>query len=411
MQRTATVSGTASLMTPQAAQAAIGSQLPGLPAEVRPLSQCVGATLRENVYAERDSPPFDRVCMDGVAVASETLRRGIRRYDLQATQAAGSPPLALAGSESAIEVMTGASLPRGADCVVPLEQYEVMDGIVSMSAPVNDTPFRNVQRRGQDGRRGALMLESGTQLAAPEIAIVASAGLARVRVSSQPAFMVISTGNELVEPGEPIAGHQIRRSNTYAVMATLRARGFDRISNDHLLDEEAMLADRLALHLATHEVLILSGGVSMGRFDLVPKIMKSLGVREVFHKVAQRPGKPMWFGVGPLGQAVFGLPGNPVSTLVCLVRFVLPAVMSAMGTRPPPHERLGLSSAVTFDLPLAYFLPVAVETDEWGQPWAVPRPTNTSGDFLSLLGTDGFLELPPGPATYPKGFIATLYRW
>ena len=398
-------------MTPQSAQAAIGSQLPGLPAEMRPLSQCVGATLRENVYAERDYPPFDRVCMDGVAVASEALRRGVRRYDLQATQAAGSPPLALAGSESAIEVMTGASLPRGADCVIPLEQYEIEDGVVSMSMPVNGTPFRNVQRRGQDGRRGSLMLASGIRLGAPEIAIVASAGLARVRVSSQPAFMVISTGNELVEPGEPNSGHQVRRSNTYAVMAALRARGFDRISNDHLLDEEAMLMDRLALHLATHEVLILSGGVSMGRFDLVPKVMKSLGVREVFHKVAQRPGKPMWFGVGPLGQAVFGLPGNPVSTLICLVRFVLPAVMSAMGTHRTPDERLGLSSAVTFDLPLTYFLPVAVETDEWGQPWAAPRPTNTSGDFLSLLGTDGFLELPPGPASYPKGFIAALYRW
>jgi molybdopterin molybdotransferase len=402
------VAGASTLLTPQAAEAAIDDQLPGLPIEARPLSQCVGGTLRENIYAERDYPPFDRVCMDGVAIDSAASRRGVRRYAVQATQAAGVPPMTLANAESAIEVMTGASLPRGADCVIPLEQYVLADGFVSLTAPVNDTPFRNIQRRGEDGRYGILMLEAGTLLGAPEIAIAASAGLARVRVSSQPAFMVISTGDELVEPGEPIAGHQIRRSNTYAVIAAMRARGFDRVSNDHLLDDETMLTDRLSLHLATHEALILSGGVSMGRFDLVPKVLKSLGVREVFHRVAQRPGKPMWFGVGPRGQAVFGLPGNPVSTLICLV---IPAIVSAMGTRRTPIERIGLARPVTFDLPLAYFLPVAVELDEWGQPWASPRPTNTSGDFLSLIGSDGFIELPPGPMAYPKGFVAPLYRW
>jgi len=399
------------LITPQAAAAAIDAELPGLPIEARPLSQCVGGTLRENIYAERDYPPFDRVCMDGIAIASEAARRGLRRFAVQATQAAGAPPLTLANAESVIEVMTGASLPWGTDCVIPLEHYVLDQGVVMLTGPVNDTPFRNVQRRGEDGRHGTLMLEAGTLLGAPEIAIAASAGLARVRVSSQPAFMVISTGDELVEPGEPIAGHQIRRSNTYAVIAALRARGFDRVSNDHLLDEEAMLSDRLSLHLATHEVLILSGGVSMGRFDLVPKVLQSLGVRQVFHRVAQRPGKPLWFGIGPRGQAVFGLPGNPVSTLICLVRFVIPAIIIAMGTRRPAAERIGLAISVHFDLPLAYFLPVVVQIDEWGRPWASPRPTNTSGDFLSLIGTDGFVELPPGPVTYPKGFVAPLYRW
>ncbi len=403
--------GATALITPQAAESAIDAQLPGMPVETRALSQCVGGTLRENVYAERDCPPFDRVCMDGVAIASAASRRGVRRYAVQATQAAGVPPLTLASPASAIEVMTGASLPQGADCVIPVEQYELADGFVSLSAPVSDAPFRNVQRRAEDGGHGALMLAAGTLLGAPEIGVVASAGLARVRVSSQPAFMVISTGDELVEPGEPIAGHQIRRSNTYAVMAALRARGFDRVSNDHLFDDEAMLADRLSLHLATHDTLILSGGVSMGRFDLVPKVLKSLGVREIFHRVAQRPGKPLWFGVGPRNQAVFGLPGNPVSTLICLVRFVIPAVFAAMGTRRAPVERIALASSLAFDLPLAYFLPVAVQADEWGQPWANPCPTNTSGDFLSLIGTDGFVELPPGPMTYPKGSVATLYRW
>jgi molybdopterin molybdotransferase len=157
-------------------------------------------------------------------------------------------------------------------------------------------------------------------------------------------------------------------------------------------------------------VLILSGGVSMGKFDLVPKALKTLGVQQVFHKVAQRPGKPLWFGIGPTGQAVFGLPGNPVSTLVCLLRYVIPALTTAMRTTPGRPERVALAAPVSFDLALTYFLPVAIEHDTAGTPWAQPRPTNGSGDFVALIATDGFLELPPGPA-YAKAHVARLYRW
>jgi molybdopterin molybdotransferase len=149
----------------------------------------------------------------------------------------------------------------------------------------------------------------------------------------------------------------------------------------------------------------------MGKFDLVPKVLKQLGVQEVFHNVAQRPGRPMWFGIGPQGQSVFGLPGNPVSTLVCLIRYVIPAIAEAMGTKRAAPERLALAIPVSFKHALAYFLPVTIEHDDWGRPWANPRPPNGSGDFLSLAGTDGFVELPPGPNTYAKGFVANVYRW
>jgi len=149
----------------------------------------------------------------------------------------------------------------------------------------------------------------------------------------------------------------------------------------------------------------------MGKFDLVPKVLCQLGVQPVFHHIAQRPGKPMWFGIGPQGQAIFGLPGNPVSTLVCLARYVIPAIAEAMGTRRADPERLALASPVSFEPPLAYFLPVSIELDDWGRSWASPRPTNGSGDFLTLAGTDGFIELPPGPNTYPRGFVASIYRW
>lgn len=399
------------LFTPRLAEEAIYSRLTYLPIESLPLTQCVGATLRENIYAERDQPPFDRVAMDGMAVDSEALRRGVKRFRIQGIQAAGAPQLQLGNADAAIEVMTGAILPLGADCVVPVEQLTVAGGFASLSDAVVSTPFNNVDRRGNHNRQGALLLETGTLLRAPEIAVAASAGMARVRVSSQPAIMVVSTGDELVEPGEPIADYQVRRSNAYAVAATLRMRGFGRVGDDHVPDDAQHMLDRLDLHLTTHEVVVLSGGVSMGKFDLVPRVLQQLGVQQVFHKIEQRPGRPMWFGIGPRGQAVFGLPGNPVSTLVCLIRYVVPAIAEAMGTKHAAPERLALAAPVTFQPPLTYFLPVAIEHDEWGRPWANPRRTKGSGDFLSLTGTDGFVELPPGPNTYPKGFVTTVYRW
>jgi molybdopterin molybdotransferase len=398
-------------ISPRLAEEAINSRLTCLPIESLPLTQCVGGTLRENIYAERDHPPFDRVTMDGIAVDSTALRRGLKRFRIQGIQAAGTPPIKLGAGDDAIEVMTGAILPLGSDCVIPVEQLDIAEGYASLNTAVVNSAYHNVHRRGSDSRQGTLLLEAGTLLRAPEIAVAASAGMARVRVSSQPAVMVISTGDELIEPGDPIADYQVRRSNAYAVAATLRKRGLVRIGDDHVPDDEALLYERLALHLTTHEVVVLSGGVSMGQFDFVPKALARLGVQEVFHNVAQRPGKPMWFGIGPHGQAVFGLPGNPVSTLVCLIRYVIPAIAEAMGTKREPPERLALAAPVTFQPPVAYFLPVIIEHDDWGRPWASPRPTNGSGDFLSLAGTDGFVELPPGPNTYPKGFVATVYRW
>ena len=399
------------LITPRLAEEAIYSRLTCLPIESLPLTQCVGGTLRENIYAERDQPPFDRVAMDGMAVDSEALRRGLKRFRIQGVQAAGAPQLKLGSGDDAIEVMTGAILPLGSDCVIPVEQLSVAEGYASLTAAVESSPYQNVDRRGNASLQGALLLKTGTLLRAPEIAVAASAGMARVRVSSQPAIMVVSTGDELIEPGDPIAEYQVRRSNAYAVAATLRTRGFGRVGNDHVPDDAALMRERLSLHLTTHEVLILSGGVSMGKYDLVPQVLQQLGVQEVFHKIAQRPGKPMWFGIGPQGQAVFGLPGNPVSTLVCLIRYVIPAIAEAMGTKREPPERLALAAAVTFQHALTYFLPVSIQHDDWGRPWANPRRPNGSGDFLSLTGTDGFVELPPGPNTYPKGFVTTVYRW
>jgi len=399
------------MVTPAEAEALIRQHLVCLPVESLPLPQCMGAVLRENVYAERDQPPFDRVAMDGIAIDSTAWKAGRRKFRVEGVQAAGDPYRKLATADDCLEVMTGAVLPQGCDTVIPSEQLELVGELAQVSNEAEVRCGQNVHKRASDGRQGDLLLEAGTLLRAPEIAVAASAGMSRIRVSGQPTILVVSTGNELVEPGEPILDHQIRRSNSYGVAAALRQRGFLRVADDHLPDDMTTLLERLRLHLHTHDVLILSGGVSMGRYDLVPKALEELGVQLVFHRIAQRPGRPMWFGITEAGPAVFALPGNPVSTLVCLGRYVLPALYQAMGLHEQRPERIAIAEPVEFKASLTSFVPVAVEYDDWGRPWAVPKPTNGSGDFSSLAGTDGFVELPPGPNVWPKGFVTRIYRW
>jgi molybdopterin molybdotransferase len=255
------------------------------------------------------------------------------------------------------------------------------------------------------------MLRSGTRLTPPEIAIVASAGLASVRVSRQPRVMVASTGNELIEPGQPIAQHQVRRSNAYAVVASLLGHGFQEVRNDHILDDEALLQERLRRHIAASDVLILSGGVSKGKFDFVPKVLKELGVEEVFHQVTQRPGMPMWFGMSGGGCAVFGLPGNPIATLVCLVRYVVPALVTAMGGQRRWPVPIALGAPISRGRTMTSFVPIRARYDAQGRHIADPRIPNGSGDFLALADSDGFVELPARAAGYPEGFVADMYRW
>lgn len=403
--------GKSAMPTPAAAEALVRERVQRLPTESRPLESLAGAILAQSVRSERDQPPFDRVTMDGIAFASQAWRDGQRRFRIAGTQAAGQPALRLPSPSDCLEAMTGAMLPIGCDCVVPVERLQVADGIATVDADVPVAPFLNVHTRGLDAREGELLLAPGARLGATELAVLASAGLARAEVSTEPRIMIVSTGDELVDPDQPIADWQVRRSNSHALRGALNLRGFKLVGDDHLPDDHGVLAERLATHLATHDVIVLTGGVSMGRFDHVPSVLRGLGVEEIFHKVAQRPGKPIWFGVGPAGQTVFGLPGNPVSALVCLLRYVIPALGAMLGApvRVPEHVPLGAPFAVK--PALAFFLPVQVEHSANLGLVAMPRPTRGSGDFISLLGSDGFIELPPGPREFPAGFVAPLYRW
>jgi molybdopterin molybdotransferase len=380
-----------------------------LPAERVALRDSAGRVLRQEVQAERDNPPFDRVCMDGVAVASSAFAGGARSFRLQGTQAAGAVPLTLAAPSDAIEVMTGAVLPPGTDAVIPLEEYDLAGDRLALKAEASAEPWRNVQRRGSDSMPGVAMLAAGMRLGAAELAVVASAGLASVEVSREPRVTVVSTGDELIEPGLPIADHQVRRSNAYAVCAALQLHGYTEVADQHLRDDEAVMRHHLGEILETRDVLVLSGGVSKGKFDFVPSALKALGVTEVINQVAQRPGRPMWFGIGLQNQLVFGLPGNPVSTLLCLIRYVLPALAVATGQSLREPERLAVSEAMS-GRKMTYFMPVTL-VNRGGATLGEPHAPQGSGDFLALAGTDGFVELPPRPEGYPAGFVADFFRW
>jgi molybdopterin molybdotransferase len=405
------MTGGAGLLDPAQAEAIVRERVTRLPVESRPLASLAGAVLAQPVTTERDQPPFDRVTMDGIAFSSRSWRDGTRTFRVTGTQAAGDPALALEQPAGCIEVMTGAILPIGCDCVVPIERLTVVDGRAKVDDDVPVAPQLNVHTRGLDARAGETLLERGTRLTAPGLAVLASCGLPRADVYADPRIMIVTTGDELVPPGEPIAAWQVRRSNSEALRGALILRGYLRVGEDHLPDDLAAMQSRLATHLATHDLVVLTGGVSMGRFDHVPAVLRELGVAEVFHKVAQRPGKPVWFGIGAQGQTVFGLPGNPVSALVCLLRYVVPALAAMNGAAPATLEHVALSTMFAVKPALWFFLPVKLAQLEGGGMVANPQPTRGSGDFVSLLGTDGFVELPPGPAEFPAGHLAPLYRW
>jgi len=401
------------MLTPAEAETRILETIPAMPGEDCSISHAHGRVLRAALKADRDLPPYDRVTMDGYALRTSALASGIRTFGVQGVQAAGMRPGTLGASpESCIEITVGAVLPLGADCVVPYEDT-VRDGAsVAVAADAAQfAPGHSVHRRGSDHRAGDEVVPAGTLLTGREIAVAAACGYSSLSVARLPRIAVVATGDELVEVDAAVASHQIRRSNDHALRAALHSAGFPGVERFHFHDMRHEIEHMLWHILAEFDVVLITGGVSKGRFDFLPAELDRQGVRKIFHGVAQRPGKPFWYGLSARMTPVFALPGNPVSAYTCLHRYVLPALARSAGAPPAPILRASLSAPVTFKPRLARLLPVGISSGPGAVLLAEPEDCNTSGDFSGLVGTDGFVELPAGQDEFPAGYCAGYWPW
>ena len=402
------------MLTPAEAEKLILENLAPFHREDCPLTSALGRVLRTNLCADRDLPPFDRVTMDGYAVRSSALAAGIRKFRVEATQAAGMRPFKLgAAADACLEIMTGAVLPEDADCVVPYEDTSPGGGATMTVSDVaaHFAAGHAVHRRGSDHRKGDVIVHAGARLSSREIAVAAACGYGMLTVSQSPKIAVVATGDELVEVDAPVAPHQIRRSNDHALRAALISAGYPNVERFHLRDVPHEIEHLLWHIIAEFDVVLISGGVSKGKFDHLPAELERQGVKKIFHGVAQRPGKPLWFGLSARQTPVFALPGNPVSSYTCLHRYVLPALNQASGLETAGLRLVALALPVTFKPQLAYFLPVRLTAGPHAEVLATPEPGNTSGDFAGLVGTDGFIELPAGQTEFATGTLAPFRAW
>ena len=401
------------MLTPAEAEKLILENIAPLHREDCPIASAQRRILRAEIRADRDLPPFDRVTMDGYALRSPALAAGVNVFQVEGVQAAGMRAFKLGSkADACLEVMTGAVLPEGADAVVPYEDT-TREGLQVTLKPESVRPVAGgaVHSRGSDHRAGEILVSAGTRLTGREIAVAAACGYGTLVVSQTPKVAVIATGDELVEVESPVGPHQIRRSNDHALRAALIMAGYPNVARFHLRDVRHEIEYLLWHVIAEYDVVVITGGVSKGKFDHLPAELDRQGVRKIFHGVAQRPGKPFWFGVTQRRTPVFALPGNPVSAYTCLHRYVLPALEHAGGLTPAARRTVALQQPVTFKPPLAFLLPVRLSSGGRGELQAAPAPGNTSGDFAGLLGTDGFVELPAGPKDFPAGTVAAFWPW
>jgi len=371
-----------------------------------------GEVLRQPIVADRDYPPFNRVAMDGIAISYSRWKEGRLTYPIENCQRAGEPQKVLENADSCIEVMTGATLPEGADAVVRYEDVHIADGSAVIDGGLDLKRMQNVHTRGADCSKGDVIDTGYNVLNAPYSAILAAVGLSKVQVSRRPAISVVSTGDELVRVSDTPSDFQIRQSNSDALMSSLRANGFNNIHNYHLHDDEDEISSALSEILQSSDVIIISGGVSKGKFDFIPGALIKLGVQELFHKVKQRPGKPLWFGVAEENKMVFGLPGNPNSSLICLHRYVLPSLWKSIGINLAELRPYAvLEEDYKFEKELTCFLPVKITYRDDGTTTARPITLSGSGDFTSLATSSGFIELSEEQNYFKRGNAFPLYLW
>jgi molybdopterin molybdotransferase len=372
------------------------------------VEKSVGHILQEDLVADRDFPPFDRVTMDGIAILYQKFADGQRHFSIENIQPAGKPQLTLLNGAACIEVMTGAMLPKNTDTVVRYEDVKIENGIATITIETI-TRAQNVHPKGENRKQGELLVRKNTIISPAEVATAATIGKTTLKTAKPPRAAIISTGDELVSIQKIPLPYKIRRSNVYALSALLAAK---KVENRifHVNDTPEKIKQLLEKCLSEYDFLILSGGVSMGKFDFLPSILQELGVKQIFHKIAQKPGKPFWYGVSQQGKSVFALPGNPVSTFMCATRYVLPWLEACLGVEIQAKYAI-LQANVVFKPSLTQFLQVKLHAQTDGTLHALPFEGGGSGDLANLNDADAFMELPAAQTVFEKGQAFRVWRY
>jgi molybdopterin molybdotransferase len=385
-----------------------------LPAVSVPLAESRGCILAEKVVADADQPPFDKALVDGYALRAADVEGGNKRLRVGETVLAGQVPTRALGPREAALVMTGAPVPSGTDAVLMHEHAERLDGEVHVGT-ASVQAGQNLLPQGRVCRAGDPVLFAGACLTPPRLGLLASVGKSHARIIPRPRVAVVPTGDELVEIGQTPGPGQIRNSNAIMLEALAISAGASAQVFPIVRDEPAALESCVRAGLE-FDVLVINGGVSAGQRDLVPAALERLGARPVFHKVRVKPGKPLWFGVGPSrgdlpGARVFGLPGNPVSSLVGFVLFVQPCLQILAGGEGQPTETLEARLAGTFthrgDRPTYHPARLLKREGTTDSAWPVVEPLNWVGsaDLLGVADAEGFAVFPAGDRVFQAGEI------
>ena len=385
-----------------------------------PFLKSVGRILKEAIFADRDFPPFNRVSMDGIVIDYNSFKNGQKSFKIEGIQAAGSAQIALKDSKNCIEVMTGAVAPKNANTVVRYEDVTIENGIATLNID-GISEGQNIHPKGKDGKPGDLLIQKNTIISAAEIGVLATVGKAFVKVARQPRVMIVSTGDELIGVAEIPLTHQIRRSNVFTLVSLLERLHIPS-ETSHIKDNKAILKSKIATYLKEYDVLLFSGAVSKGKYDFLPEVFEELIVEKLFHKVAQRPGKPFWFGREKAivkndvssnnhqnNTIVFGFPGNPISTFVNCLAYFYPWYYKSVGLEVKEETAI-LAKDINFKPNLAYFLQVKLENKK-GQLMAFPILGNGSGDLASLVHTDAFIQLPDNKSVFKKGGVYPILKY
>ncbi|MBT0654497.1 molybdopterin molybdotransferase MoeA [Geomobilimonas luticola] len=363
------------------------------------LGQAVGRLLAEDIIAPWDIPLWDNSAMDGFAVRAADCRPGTTLPVTSFLPAGGSGTIPLAAG-SAIRIMTGAPIPPGVDAVIPIEETDPADDRVTLIGPVRKG--QHIRYRGEDVTGGEPVIPAGTLIRPAEISMLASCSRLLVPVHRRPRVAIVSTGDELVEPGEPLAPGQIINSNTLALAAAVLEAEADPVIVGIARDDLASHREKLLEGLQA-DVLITSAGVSAGDRDLVRDVLEELGVKQLFWKVDIKPGRPTAFGVRD-GKPVFSLPGNPVASLVTFELFVRPALLRMMGHRRviKPTVSALLQDEVKKKPGRLHFIRVQVEKGSDGYLIRSSGDQNT-GILKTLVHANGLALLPPEGDRFPAG--------